>query len=223
MNLQIQTKNIHKIYGKGDNKFSAIKDLSCNIKKGESVAILGKSGSGKSTLMHILGALDTPSKGSVLLDNKNISDISEGEKNSIRNKYFGFVFQQFFLMPNESVLDNVTLPLKIRGEHKDKRDKLGMEMLRMVGMEEKAHQKAVNLSGGQKQRTVIARALVTEPPVVFADEPTGNLDSETGKQIVNLLFKFNKDKNITLIIVTHDRSLAERCDRQLEIKDGMVM
>lgn len=223
METQLQANNIIKVYGKSDFAFKALDDVSISINKGDSVAILGKSGSGKSTLMHILSALDTPTQGQVMLQGQDIASLSESTKNKIRNYEFGFVFQQFFLLPQQSVLENVVLPLKIMGIGIRDRNKTGLEILEKVGLKDKARNKAVNLSGGQKQRTAIARALVTKPSIIFADEPTGNLDTETGKQVIDLLFEFNTNNNVTLVIVTHDKELAARCDKQIEIKDGAVI
>ena len=223
METQIEINDVIKVYGKGDAAFKALSNVSFKIQKGESVAILGKSGSGKSTLMHILSALDTPTQGQVHLKGQNIASLSEGVKNKIRNYEFGFVFQQFFLLPQQSVLENVVLPLKIMGVNVRDRNKKGLEVLEQVGLSDKAKNKAVNLSGGQKQRTAIARALITKPSIIFADEPTGNLDTETGKQVMDILFNLNKDSNITLVIVTHDKDLAEKCDKQIEIKDGTII
>ena len=223
METQIQINDVIKVYGKGDAAFKALNGVSLDIHKGESVAILGKSGSGKSTLIHILSALDTPTQGQVLLKGQDIASLGEGVKNKIRNYEFGFVFQQFFLLPQQSVLENVVLPLKIMGVNVRNRNKRGLEVLEQVGLSDKAKNKAVNLSGGQKQRTAIARALITNPSIIFADEPTGNLDTETGKQVIDLLFRLNKDNNITLVVVTHDKDLAEKCDKQIQIKDGSII
>ena len=220
---QLKASNVIKVYGKGDSAFKALDNINVEIRKGESVAILGKSGSGKSTLMHILSALDAPTQGQVMLEEQDIASLSESTKNKVRNYEFGFVFQQFFLLPQQSVLENVVLPLKVMGIGMSDRNKKGMEVLEKVGLKDKAKNKAVNLSGGQKQRTAIARALITKPSVIFADEPTGNLDSDTGKQIIDLLFEFNKNDDVTLIVVTHDKELAEKCTKQIEIKDGTIV
>jgi len=218
----ISVKNLTKTYGKKDSLFTALDTINLDIKQGESIAIIGKSGSGKSTLMHLLALLDSPTMGEISVDKKPSSTMSRREKDLLRNKRFGFVFQQFFLNANNSVLDNVILPLKIAGVGRRERNKKGMEALKAVELEDKASNKAVNLSGGQKQRVVIARALINNPAVIFADEPTGNLDSVTGQKIEDMLFELNKSKNITLIIVTHDADLAKRCDRQIRIKDGRI-
>lgn len=219
----ITTKNLTKIYGKKDTTFTALDDVSIGIAAGESVAIVGKSGSGKSTLMHLLALLDRPTSGSIKVGNKDASKLSSRQLDGIRNRTFGFVFQQFFLNGNDTVLNNVTLPLKIAGVARKERNKRGLEMLQAVELEDKANSKANDLSGGQKQRVVIARALVANPKLIFADEPTGNLDSRTGKTIEDLLFSLNKKKGITLVIVTHDEDLASRCDRQLKIEDGRII
>jgi putative ABC transport system ATP-binding protein len=211
------------VYGKGKAAFTALEDINLTIKQGESVAIIGKSGSGKSTLMHVLALLDKPTSGTIKIDDRDASKLSSGQLDTLRNKTFGFVFQQFFLNPNDTVLNNVILPLKIAGVDRKERDKRGMDVLKAVELEDKAGSKANDLSGGQKQRVVIARALVNNPKVIFADEPTGNLDSKTGENIENLLFTLNKKQGITLIIVTHDPDLAARCDRQVHIKDGRIV
>ncbi len=219
----IKTENITKVYGKKHTAFQALHGINLDIKAGESVAIVGKSGSGKSTLMHVLALLDKPTSGKIYIGGKDVSDLSSKQLDAIRNKTFGFVFQQFFLNSNDTVLNNVTLPLKIAGVSRKRRNERGMDMLRAVELEDKAANKANDLSGGQKQRVVIARALVNSPKIIFADEPTGNLDSRTGKNIENLLFFLNKKRGITLVIVTHDLDLAARCDRQLYMEDGKIV
>jgi len=219
----ISTDKLTKVYGKKETSFTALDDISISIAAGESVAIVGKSGSGKSTLMHILALLDRPTSGTVKVGARDASKLSAKQLDSIRNKTFGFVFQQFFLNGNDTVLNNVTLPLKIAGVPRKLRNERGLEMLKAVELEDKVDSKANDLSGGQKQRVVIARALANNPKIIFADEPTGNLDSRTGKTIENLLFSLNKKKGITLVIVTHDEELAARCDRQLKIEDGRII
>lgn len=219
----IGVKNITKTYGKKANIFTALKDVTLDIPDGSTVAIVGKSGSGKSTLMHLIALLDKPTSGSISINGKDTADMSPKELNGLRNKNFGFVFQQFFLNANDTVLNNVILPLKIAGVSSRARRKRGMEALKAVELEEKAESKANDLSGGQKQRVCIARALINEPEVIFADEPTGNLDSATGAKIVNLLFDLNKKNGITLIVVTHDEDLAVRCKTQIRIKDGKIV
>ena len=173
--------------------------------------------------MHLLALLDTPDDGSLLIDGSASGELQVRQVEKIRNEAFGFVFQQFFLIPQASVLDNVVLPLKIAGVGARERKDRGMAALRQLGIEDKATNKAVNLSGGQKQRVVIARALINNPKVIFADEPTGNLDSATGVLVEDILFDLNREHGITLVIVTHDAALAARCDRQFYIRDGRLV
>ena len=206
-----------------ETKFDALKGVDLKVEKGESVAIIGKSGSGKSTFMHILALLDQPTSGDIYLNGKNVTSIRKKVLNKTRNEEFGFVFQQFFMNAKDTVLNNVLLPLKIGGISGSKRKKMALDALKAVGLEDKVQNKANNLSGGQKQRVCIARALVNNPQIIFADEPTGNLDSATGKKIEELLFDLNKNKGITLIIVTHDPDLAARCDRQVHVRDGLIV
>jgi putative ABC transport system ATP-binding protein len=220
----IQVENLEKTYGKGDNAFTALKDVSLTVTKGERLAIIGKSGSGKSTLMHLLALMDKPTSGTIAIDGRDTGGkLSGRELGKLRNRTFGFVFQQFFLNGNSSVLENVILPLKIAGVSPRERKRRGLEALQAVELADKAASKANDLSGGQKQRVVIARALINEPQIIFADEPTGNLDTATGTTIENLLFSLNRDHGITIIVVTHDPELAERCHRQIHIKDGRLV
>lgn len=219
----IEARDITRTYGKGTTSFQALRGVSLKIEKGESVAIIGKSGSGKSTLMHIMALLDHPSSGSILLNDQPTAKIKAKSLNKLRNQTFGFVFQQFFLNAQDSVLENVMLPMKIAGVTGKKRRELATSALEAVGLEAKMNNKASALSGGQKQRVCIARALVNNPEIIFADEPTGNLDSNTGAKVEDILFKLNREKGITLIIVTHDPDLAQKCDRQIQIKDGQVV
>jgi len=218
----LKTSDVTKTYGKKENAFVALKHVSLAIHEGESVAIIGKSGSGKSTLMHILAALDRPDGGDLEFGGKNIEKFKNRELDRLRNQAFGFIFQQFFLNYRETVLENVMLPLKIAGIRGKERKRRALEALTEVDLTNKANNKASDLSGGQKQRVCIARALVTEPRVIFADEPTGNLDSENGQRVEDLLFELNKQKGMTLIIVTHDEDLAAKCDRRLNMKDGIL-
>lgn len=219
----IETRDVTRTYGKGATKFDALGGISLSIDKGESIAIVGKSGSGKSTLMHIIALLDHPTSGDVLLNKEPTVKLAQKSLNKLRNETFGFVFQHFFLNSQDSVLDNVMLPLKIAGITGKNRKQLALDAINAVGLESKANNKASELSGGQKQRVCIARALVNKPQIIFADEPTGNLDSNTGEMVENILFKLNQEKNITLIIVTHDSDLAKKCQRQIQIKDGLVV
>ncbi|TFD67131.1 ABC transporter ATP-binding protein [Cryobacterium sp. Hb1] len=219
----IDAQGLEKSYGSGTSRFDALKGVSVQIAPGETVAIVGKSGSGKSTLMHLLALLDEPDKGSLQVAGTDAKSLSKRAVNELRNKEFGFVFQQFFLTPNVSVLDNVILPLKIAGMGVKERRRRGMEVLEQLELADKAGNKATTLSGGQKQRVVIGRALVNAPRVIFADEPTGNLDTATGAVVEDILFELNRSQGITLVIVTHDEELAARCDRQIYIRDGLVV
>ena len=205
----IEAKNLVKVYRDGNTYFKALNNVSFEIKKGESVAIIGKSGSGKSTLMHLLAALDKPNEGEILINGQNIAKMKKRDLNKLRNRTFGFVFQQFFMNPKDTVLQNVILPLKIGGVSSRKRKEIALKALEAVELTDKAKNKASNLSGGQKQRVCVARAIANSPEIIFADEPTGNLDSKTSKKIEDLLFGLNKDNGITLIIVTHDEALAQ--------------
>ncbi|MDZ8171483.1 ABC transporter ATP-binding protein [Microbacterium xanthum] len=219
----ISARDVHKSYGRGGTRFEALRGVSLDIHAGESVAVVGKSGSGKSTLMHVLALMDAPTSGKVLLDGADTATLRGRGLNRARNTTFGFVFQQFFLTPNTTVLDNVTLPLKIAGIGARERRRRGMAALAQLELDDKARNRATDLSGGQKQRAVIARALVNEPRIIFADEPTGNLDSTTGGVVEDILFDLNRRHGITLILVTHDDELAARCDRRLQIKDGVFV
>lgn len=216
----IQAQNLCKTYGRKSTEFQALKDVNLEIHPGETVAILGKSGSGKSTLMHLLALLDRPTSGTIKINGTDSTKLKSRQLNKLRNRNFGFVFQQFFMSPGDTVLDNVLLPLKISGTRRRTRKHLAMEALKVVELDDKAKNKANDLSGGQKQRVCIARAIVNNPKVIFADEPTGNLDSNTSAKIEDLLFTLNREKGVTLILVTHDEELAGKCQRQLHIKDG---
>ncbi|KQO47239.1 MULTISPECIES: ABC transporter ATP-binding protein [unclassified Frigoribacterium] len=219
----ISVRDVHRSYGRGPNRFEALKGVSFDIAEGESVAIVGKSGSGKSTLMHVLALLDAPTTGTVELEGVDTSTLEGGRLNRTRNKTFGFVFQQFFLTSSSSVLENVVLPMKIAGVPRGERRRRGLAALEQLELADKAKNKALNLSGGQKQRTVIARALVNDPRIIFADEPTGNLDTATGAVVEDILFSLNRENGITLIVVTHDEELAARCDRRIVIRDGLIV
>jgi putative ABC transport system ATP-binding protein len=223
MSALLDVKDLTKVYGRGANSFKALNGLSLSISKAETVAIVGKSGSGKSTLMHLLALLDTPTSGSITFDGQDVASLKAAAVDTLRNQEFGFVFQQFFLNANDTVLNNVCLPLKIAGVSFAERRRRGEEALKAVDLLDKAKNKATDLSGGQKQRVCIARALVNNPGVIFADEPTGNLDSTTGGKIEDLLFELNKERGITVIFVTHDEDLAARCDRQINIRDGKIV
>jgi len=218
----IELKNVTKIYGKKKNQFTALKNISLTIPTGASVAILGKSGSGKSTLMHAISGLDKPQKGQVIIDGQDILQLKSKHVDEFRAKKIGFIFQSFFVQGNESVIDNVSLPLEIARLPRKKRAHRINAALKAVDLYDKRKNRAKDLSGGQKQRLAIARAIVGDPQIIFADEPTGNLDSETGAKVEELLFDYNKQKGVTLIVVTHDADLAKKCDHQIIIKDGRI-
>jgi putative ABC transport system ATP-binding protein len=219
----LSTRNLTKRYGSGSTRFDALKGIDLDIAEGESVAIVGKSGSGKSTLMHILALLDEPTTGQVLVDGVDAGTVKGAALNTLRNRTFGFVFQQFFLTPNASVLENVMLPLKIARIGSRTRTEIARAALADLDLADKAGNKAMDLSGGQKQRVVIARALVNNPRIIFADEPTGNLDSVTGATVEDTLFALNREQGITLVVVTHDEDLAARCDRRISLRDGTIV
>lgn len=219
----ISAQNVTKTYGKKEAAFTALTGINLEITEGETYAIIGKSGSGKSTLMHILALLDKPTTGKIFVRQQDASVLPVAKINALRNKEFGFVFQQFFLNAHATVLENVILPLKIAGINPRERRRRGLEVLQQVELKEKAGARANDLSGGQKQRVALARALVNQPSVIFADEPTGNLDSVTGQKIADMLFDLNARFGITLIIVTHDHELAKRCRYQIHIKDGSIV
>ena len=218
----IELKNVTKIYGKKKNQFTALKNVSLTIPTGVSVAILGKSGSGKSTLMHAISGLDSPQHGQVIIDGQDILQLKSKHVDEFRAKKIGFIFQSFFVQGNESVIDNVSLPLEIARLPRKKRAHKINAALKAVDLYDKRKNRAKDLSGGQKQRLAIARAIVGDPQIIFADEPTGNLDSETGAKVEELLFDYNKQKGVTLIVVTHDADLAKKCDYQIIIKDGRI-
>jgi putative ABC transport system ATP-binding protein len=219
----LQAQNLYKTFTSDGIDYPVLKNVNLEIQDGECIAIIGKSGSGKSTLMHLLACLDVPTSGEISFDHINFSQLNETEKNKLRNEQFGFVFQQFFLNGRESVFENVVLPMRIRGASQYRLTQAAMEALESVGLKDKEEKKAKDLSGGEKQRVCIARALVGNPKVIFADEPTGNLDSANSKIVEDMLFELNRSKNITLIIVTHDPELAAKCSRIIEMKDGEIV
>lgn len=203
-------------------EIQALRGINLKIGIGEFVAIIGPSGSGKSTLMHMIGILDQPTTGTVELEGKNISKLSEEKLAQLRNMHIGFVFQAFNLLPKTSALENVELPLIYAGDSASERKRKGEESLKMVGLEERMDHTPSQLSGGQQQRVAIARALITKPSLILADEPTGNLDSKAGDEIIDLLKDLNKKGN-TIVLVTHEREIAERAKRIVEIKDGQII
>lgn len=220
MSFLINLKNITKIYSNG---FLALKNIDFTLSRGEMIAIIGASGSGKSTLMNIMGFLDRVSRGSYFFSGKDVSTLPDSALATIRNQKVGFVFQSFFLLPRLTALQNVMLPLFYReGEDKLAQTKALM-MLKKVGMDNFAHQKPQTLSGGQQQRVAIARALVGDPDVIFADEPTGALDSETGADVMKLLLKLNSEENRSIVVVTHDPVVSSLCQRVVTLKDGRMV
>ena len=218
----IDVVEVGKVYGKKDQAFTALADVSFTVPDGASVAIIGKSGSGKSTLMHIMSGLDHPTKGAIVVDSEDISALKRKALDRFRAEKIGFIFQAFFVQANESCYHNVSLPLEIARIGGNKRRTRIQAALKQVELADKIDQKAKNLSGGQKQRLAIARAIVNMPKSIFADEPTGNLDSATGEKIEKLLFDFNRKLGSTLVIVTHDDDLAAKCDMQIHMKDGRI-
>ena len=215
----IEISKLNKYYKVGKGKMHALKDIDLTIKDGESLAIQGKSGAGKSTLMHIMGLLDSYDSGSLKIDGQEIKGLSDGKLATIRNQKIGFVMQDFSLLDHKSVIMNVMLPLYFNHKYSFKKmNKLALEALERVGIKEQANKKANQLSGGQRQRVAIARAIISKPEIILADEPTGALDSETSVEIMNLLKELNEKNGITLIVITHDDSVADYCKRKIIIK-----
>lgn len=219
----IELTNITKVYGKKKNAFSALENISFTIPDGQTTAIIGKSGSGKSTLMHVMSGLDHVSSGEVVIDGENLSEMKQKNIDRFRAHQMSFIFQSFFIQANETCYDNVSLPLEIAGVPRPQRKALIETALESVELGDKIRTKAKNLSGGQKQRLAIARAIVNQPKILFADEPTGNLDSVTGEKIEDLLFGYAKKNKAILIVVTHDHDIAAKCDQQIHIKDGKIV
>lgn len=217
----IQLKNIYKTYDTGQIKFTALKNINLTINAGEYTAILGPSGSGKSTLMQIVGCLSTPSSGSYLLEDKEVAHLNRNELANVRNRKIGFVFQNFNLLNHLDIVDNVALPLVYRGTAIGKRQQLARAILTKLGLQTHFKHKPNELSGGQQQRVAIARALITEPQVILADEPTGNLDTQSGQDVINIFEQFASEGK-TVIIVTHDLTIAKRTQRIIHIQDGKL-
>jgi putative ABC transport system ATP-binding protein len=218
----LELKNVVKTYTLGGVKFNALDGVCCKIFEGEFVAITGASGSGKSTLMHIIGLLDIPTSGEILLDGRKSANFSENQLAQIRNQTLGFVFQQFNLLPKTPAIENVILPLLYSDIPNSLHYKIGPEMLQKVELSDKIQNTPAQLSGGQQQRVAIARALVNNPKIILADEPTGNLDSKSGREIMDLFKHLNRKEGRTIVFVTHDLSLAKQAQRIIHIKDGQI-
>ncbi|MBK6326338.1 MAG: ABC transporter ATP-binding protein [Chloroflexi bacterium] len=216
----IQVENLQKTYTLGQNEVHALRGVTFQVAAGEFVALTGPSGSGKSTLMHLLGCLDRPSDGRYLLQDRDVSRLSADEQAEVRNQHIGFVFQKFNLLPRITALENVMLPLLYRGRVKDASQQ-ATTALRTVGLADRAHHRPAEMSGGQQQRVAIARALVTDPAIILADEPTGNLDSRTGAEVLDLLLNLAANGR-TILVVTHDPSVAGRAGRVLQMMDGVM-
>jgi len=218
----IELVDVWKIYTMGDVEVAALRGLSLKILRGEFVSIMGPSGSGKSTAMNMVGCLDVPSRGEVLLDGQDISKLSESDLAQIRGRKIGFIFQTFNLMPGLSALENVMLPMTFQNVPKDKREKKAKELLEMVDLGTRLNHRPTELSGGQQQRVAIARSLANDPAVILADEPTGNLDQKTGKEVMQMLSKLHCEEGKTIVMVTHDNDIAKYAERSVRIKDGII-
>jgi len=218
----LETKNLCKSYLIGDTAIKAVCNVNLVINKGDFMSITGKSGSGKSTLMHMLGLLDTPTSGELILNGKNIKGMNEKELAQIRNSEIGFVFQTFNLLQRTTVLENVILPLTYSKVPKEKHEEMALEVIKQVNLEHRLNNRSNELSGGERQRVAIARALINNPSLILADEPTGNLDSKTGDEIEKIFLDLNK-KGITIVLVTHDQDLAKIAKREIVLKDGEII
>lgn len=217
----IELKSLTKIYKNG-MEFRALDNANLRIKKGEFVAIVGPSGSGKSTLMHLIGLLDTPSSGTLLIDGRDVTKMSDKEHSEMRNRMLGFVFQYHHLLPDFTALENVIMPLLIAGKNRKEAEEIAEKLLKEVGLEDRMDHKPGELSGGENQRVAVARALSCSPAIVLGDEPTGNLDTKTGDLIYELLRRLNREYNQTFIVVTHNEDLASKADRIIKLVDGKI-
>ncbi len=218
----IEVKDMYKIYNPGENEVRAIDGISLTIEKGEFVAIIGQSGSGKSTLMNMLGLLDIPTSGTYLLDGIDTANMDDDELSEIRNKEIGFIFQGFNLIPSLTAVENVELPLVYRGMKKEERNKLALQALERVGLSHRLDHLPKQMSGGQQQRVAIARAVAARPPVILADEPTGNLDSHSGIEVMKILHELHEEGR-TVILITHDNDIAKEAERVIRIQDGQIV
>lgn len=221
-NILIKAENLKKVYGGDGSETVALQGVSVDIKRGEFVAIMGPSGSGKSTLLHILGFLDRQSGGKYYFDGKSMDELSDDEIARIRNKKMGFIFQAFNLLPRTSVLENVKLPLLYSGIKESEWDKMALKAIESVGLSHRINHESSQLSGGEKQRVAIARALVLEPQVIFADEPTGNLDSKSGQMVMEIIQRLHEEKGHTIVLITHETYTAEHAERILHLLDGKL-
>ena len=221
MDNVIETHDISKVYRMGEVEVNALRGVSFTIGRGEVIAIMGPSGSGKSTLMNTLGCLDRPTSGEYVLDGEAVASLNDDQLASVRNRKVGFVFQSFNLLSRQTAITNVELPLRYSGVNGGRRER-AMDALRAVGLEDRMTHRPYELSGGQQQRVAIARAIVNKPAIIMADEPTGNLDSKVGREIMDLLLNLNKESGTTLIIVTHDPTIAERTQRVIRLRDGLL-
>lgn len=219
----IELRGVWKTYVMGKNKVHALRGLDLKVKKGEFLSIMGPSGSGKSTAMNMVGCLDTPTKGKIFLSNKDISKLTESELAQIRGKKIGFIFQKFNLINSMTAKENVSLPLIFQNNEPIKREKKARSFLELVGLKDRMNHTPNELSGGQQQRVAIARALANDPEVILADEPTGNLDSQSGSTVMDFLKKLHKEKNTTIVLVTHDEKVAREAERVVFLKDGLIV
>lgn len=217
----VDVRNIFKIYNPGENEVRALDDVSLTIEEGEFVAIIGQSGSGKSTLMNMLGLLDAPTSGEYLINGKSLADLSDNEMAYIRNEEIGFIFQGFNLIPSLTAVENVELPLVYRGMKSEKRRALAHEALKRVGLGDRANHRPAQMSGGQQQRVAVARAIAARPPVILADEPTGNLDTKSTREVMAILHQL-KEEGRTVIVITHDTEIANESERVVRISDGKI-
>ena len=218
----IEVRDVYKIYNPGENQVNALDGVSITIDEGEFVAIIGQSGSGKSTLMNMLGLLDTPTTGEYYINGHLVDDLTDDEMSVIRNEQIGFIFQGFNLIPSLSALENVELPLVYRGMPKAERRQISIDALGRVGLDKRMHHLPAEMSGGQQQRVAVARAIAARPPVILADEPTGNLDTKSTKEVMAILHEL-KDEGRTVIVITHDNEIAEEAERVIRVRDGKVV